>query len=106
MKFARITTATVPIEKIDEFNRIYEQNIPPSLKGVPGFEGVYLLIDRSTGEGFSLTFWATKDDAMAYERSGLYTKLVDKVRPFFSKPPILKSFEVPVELPALALVPR
>ncbi|MGE5333778.1 MAG: antibiotic biosynthesis monooxygenase family protein [Nitrososphaerota archaeon] len=106
MKFARITTAKVPIEKTDEFNRIYEQNIPPALKGVRGFEGVYLLIDRSTGEGFSLTFWESKDDAMAYEQSGLYAQLVDKLRPFFITAPTLKSYEVPVELPALAAVTR
>jgi heme-degrading monooxygenase HmoA len=106
MKYARITTATVPIDKIDEFNRIYEQNNLTALKGVPGFEGIYLLIDRSTGEGFSLTFWESEKDAMAYERSGLYTQLVDKLRPFFTKAPTLKSYEVPVELPLLALVTR
>ncbi|HEX9036988.1 MAG TPA: antibiotic biosynthesis monooxygenase [Ktedonobacterales bacterium] len=106
MKFARMTTTTVPVEKADEFNRIYEQTIPPALKGVHGFEGVYLLIDRTTGEGFSLTFWASKKDALAYEQSGLYTRLVDKLRPFFTKAPILKSFEVPVEMPILALAAR
>ncbi len=106
MKFARITTATVPIEKIDEFNRVYEQNNLPALKGVRGFEGIYLLIDRSTGEGFSLTFWASKEDAMAYEQSGLYTQLVDKLRPFFTTAPTLKSYEVPVELPVFAGAPR
>lgn len=106
MKFARITMATVPIDKIDEFTRVYEQTITPALKGVAGFEGVYLLNDRSTGEGYSLTFWASKEDAMAYEKSGLYAQLVDKLRPFFTKAPTLKSYEVPVELPVLALVPR
>lgn len=106
MKFARITTATVPIEKIDQFNRVYEQNNLSALKGVRGFEGIYLLIDRSTGEGFSLTFWASKEDAMAYEQSGLYAQLVDKLRPFFSTPPTLKSYEVPVELPVLAVLQR
>lgn len=106
MKFARITTATVPIDKIDEFNRVYERNNLPALKSVPGFEGIYLLVDRSTGDGFSLTFWASEDDATAYERSGLYAELVEKLRPFFAKPPTLRSYEVPVELPALTLVSR
>ena len=106
MKFARITTATVPIEKIDEFTRVYEQFIPTALKGVRGFEGVYLLNDRTTGEGLSLTFWASKEDAMAYEQSGLYMQLVEKLRPFFTKAPTLKSYEVPMELPILATVPR
>ena len=106
MKFARITTATVPMDKIDEFNRVYKQNNLPALKSVPGFEGIYLLIDRSTGEGFSLTFWASEEDAMAYERSGLYAELVEKLRRFFTKPPTLRSYEVPVELPAPTLVSR
>ncbi|HEX6543359.1 MAG TPA: antibiotic biosynthesis monooxygenase [Ktedonobacterales bacterium] len=106
MKFARITTATVPIDKSDELIRAYEQNNLPALRSVHGFEGIYLLMDPSTGEGFSLTFWATKEDAIAYEQSGLYAQLVEKLRPFFSTAPTLKSYEVPVELPVLAEVTR
>ena len=97
MKFARTTTATVPSDKAAEITRVWEQTILPALKPVPGFQGAHLLIDPSTGEGFSLTFWASEQDAIAYEQSGLYTQLVEKLRPFFTTRPVLRSYQVTAE---------
>ena len=99
MKFARMTIVTAQIDKTAEVTRIYEQTILPALKPVTGFQGAYLCTDPSTGEGFSLTFWASEKDAIAYEHSGLYAQLVEKLRPFFTKQPILKSYQVTAELP-------
>lgn len=105
MKFARMTIVTAQIDKTAEVTRIYEQTILPALKPVSGFQGAYLCIDPHSGEGFSLTFWAGEKDAIAYERSGLYTQLVEKLRPFFTTQPILKSYQVSAEAatPATAL---
>lgn len=105
MKFARMTTVTVAIDKIAEVTRIYEQSILPALKPVTGFQGAYLCTDQSTGEGISLTFWTSEKDAIAYEQSGLYTQLVENLRPFFTSQPILKSYQVSAEAaaPATAL---
>lgn len=106
MKFARTTTVTAPIDKIAEVTRVYEQTILPALKPVAGFQGAYLCIDPSNGEGFSLTFWASEKDALAYERSGLYTQLVEKLRPFFTTQPTLKSYQVTAETAAQATALR
>lgn len=105
MKFARMTTVKAPIDKMVEVTRTYEQSILPALKPVTGFQSAYLCIDPSTGEGFSLTFWASEKDAIAYEQSGLYTQLLGKLRPFFTTQPILKSYQVTAEVaaPATAL---
>ena len=100
MKYARTTTVKVPLEKTEEFVRLYEQTILPALKPVAGFQGAYLFNDPSTGEGFSLTFWASEKDAIAYEQSGLYTQLVEKLRPFFATQPTLKTYKVMAELPS------
>lgn len=100
MKLARTTTATVPIDKAAEITSVWEQTILPALKPVAGFQGAYLLIDPSTGEGYSLTFWASEQDAIAYEQSGLYTKLVESLRPFFTTRPILRSYQVRAEAPS------
>jgi heme-degrading monooxygenase HmoA len=97
MKYARTTTVTIPVEKTAEFTRIYEQTILPALKPVPGFQGAYLFNDPATGEGFSLTFWASEKDATAYEQSGLYAELVEKLRPFFTTQPMLKTYQVMAE---------
>jgi hypothetical protein len=106
MKYARMTTVAVALDKIPEVTRIYEQTILPALKPVTGFQAAYLFVDPTTGEGFSLTFWTIDKDAFAYEQSGLYTQLVEKLRPFFTKPPVLKSYQVAAELPFPVAVPR
>ena len=102
MKYVRMLTAKLPIEKVPEFTRLYEQTVLPTLKPVAGFEGAYLFTDPITGEGFSLTFWASEQDVIAYEKSGLYTQLLETFRPFFVTEPILKTFQVAVELPVPA----
>ncbi len=102
MKYVRMLTAKVPVDKFAEFTRIYEESVLPTLKPVSGFQGAYLFIDPTLGEGFSLTFWASEQDALAYEQTGLYTQLLEKFRPFFATQPILKTYQVAVELPVLA----
>jgi len=100
MKIARTTTATAPTDKVAEVTSIWEQSILPALKPVAGFQGAHLLINPSTGEGLSLTFWASEQDAIAYEQSGLYKELVGKLLPFFTAPPVLKSYQVQAEASA------
>ena len=99
MKYVRMLTAKVPVDKITEFTRIYEETVLPTLKPVSGFQGAYLFIDPILGEGFSLTFWASEKDAIAYEQSGLYTQLIEKLRPFFLTQPLLKSYQLMAEAP-------
>lgn len=99
MKFARVTMGTVSKDKMAEFIRLYEQTILPALKPIAGFQGGYLFSDPKTGEGFSLTYWVSEKDAIAYEKSGLYAQLVEKLRPFFTTQPTLKSYEIVAEAP-------
>jgi heme-degrading monooxygenase HmoA len=99
MKYVRMLTGKVPIDKFPEFTRLYEQTILPTLKPVSGFLGAYLFTDPTTGEGFSLTFWRSEQDAITYEKSGLYARLLEQFRPFFATQPILKTYQVAVELP-------
>lgn len=106
MKYARMITVTAPIDKTAEVTQIYEQSILPALEPVTGFLGAYMLISPFTGEGLSLTFWATEKDAIAYENSGLYAQLVEKIRPFFTTQPILKTYQVAAETPVAAPVLR
>lgn len=97
MKYTRMITATVPIDKIAEVTRIYEQTILPALKPVTGFQGAYLCSDPTTGEGFLLTFWASEKDAIAHEKSGLYNQLVEKLSSFYTKKPVVRTYQVVAE---------
>ena len=99
MKYVRMLTGKVPVEKFPEFTRLYSEAVLPALKPVSGFLGAYVLTDPATGEGFSLTFWRSEQDAIAYEKTGLYTQLLEQFRSFFITQPILKSYQVAVEMP-------
>jgi heme-degrading monooxygenase HmoA len=47
----------------------------PASKSQKGYKGAYLLTDRDTGKGMSITIWDTEEDAVANERSGYYQEL-------------------------------
>jgi heme-degrading monooxygenase HmoA len=106
MKYARMITATVPIDKIAEVSRLYEQTAVPALKPITGFLGTYMFSDPITGEGFSLTFWETEKDAIAFEKTPLYAELLGKFRPFFTNQPVVKTYQVTVETPLMTTVVR
>ena len=46
------------------------------------------------GETISLTAFDSQEDAEAYEQSGTYKELVDKVRNYLTAPPELRTYEV------------
>lgn len=91
---ARVTAVTVKPENADEMTRIYQNEVVPVITSQKGSKAVYLLIDRATGEGISLTVWESEADGAAYESSGTYQAQVDKVRHFFTAAPSLKTYEV------------
>lgn len=101
---ARITTVAVKPEATDETIRIYQNDIVPAISGNKGFKGAYLLVDRATGEGISLTLWESEADGAAYESSGSYKTQVDKLRQFFTAAPTLKTYETAVQALAPARV--
>ena len=46
------------------------------------------------GEGVSVSAWDSRQDAEAYEMSGVYEELVAKFRSFYTEPARLASYEV------------
>ena len=82
--FARLVSAQVRIDKQDEVIRIWKWNDIPLMKSVKGYRGAYLLIDRKTGKGISLTLWDSEEDAIADEKSALHQKQVDMYKGFFT----------------------
>jgi len=70
--FARLTIVQVKIDKLDETRKIFEENVIPAAKSQKGYRGGYLLTDRKTGKGVSITLWDSEEDAIANEQSGYY----------------------------------
>jgi len=95
--FARLTVVQVNIDKLDESKKIYEEGVIPAAKSQKGYRGAYLLIDRKTGKGVSITLWESEEDAIANEQSGYYQASVDKFKDFFTAPPIREGYEVSVQ---------
>ncbi|HEV2461941.1 MAG TPA: antibiotic biosynthesis monooxygenase [Ktedonobacterales bacterium] len=94
---ARITTVQLRPETVDASIALYQGEIVPVIKAQSGFQGVYLFTDRATGNGVSLTLWASEADAQAYETSGTYRQLVAKLAPNFASAPTLATYDVSVK---------
>ncbi len=85
MTFLRIVSVRIRPEMAEEFARIYERDIAPTLLDLPGCRFNLLvtnLQDRS--EHLSLTLWDSPQDAGAYEQSGTFNRLTERVQHTFS----------------------
>ncbi len=59
--FARITRTEARPEDIDGAQVKYdEETLFPTLRTVDGFKGAYVLVDRATGRGLTMTLWESE----------------------------------------------
>jgi hypothetical protein len=95
--YARLTIFQIKEDRIDEGIKIYEASVVPEAKKQKGYQGAYLLMDQSTGNGISLTLWATEEDARANEENLYYQEQLVKFLNLFkfqNSPPIREGYEV------------
>src|SRR4051812_29992125 len=91
--FARLTFCKFAPDRIKEARKIYLEELTPIIRKQKGFLNVFLLEPTDKSEDYiSITQWKTKADADAYESSGIYKKLVNKLEGFFTKQPVLKTY--------------
>ncbi|MFP4082702.1 MAG: antibiotic biosynthesis monooxygenase family protein [Candidatus Aminicenantes bacterium] len=95
--FARLTSARINKERVDEFIAIYEKSVVPAAKSQQGYQGAYLLVDRAEAKGISITLWKSEKDALANERNRYYQEQVTKFITFYTGPPVREGFEVCVQ---------
>jgi heme-degrading monooxygenase HmoA len=95
--FARLTIVQAKPEKLDETTKIYEESVIPAAKSQKGYKGGYLLVDRETGKGVSISLWDSEEDAVANEKSGYYQEQVGKFKDFFTAAPVQEGYEVVVQ---------
>jgi hypothetical protein len=85
--FASVTVAGVAIDRIDDVGPLYERLLP-SLEQAPGWRGVYVVVDRSSGESHLLGLWDTQEDALAFETSGAFQRILTDYPPeLLTRPP-------------------
>jgi len=88
--FARMTKFRIKIDKIETAIRLYNESVVPSAKAQKGFCRLSLLVNRETGEGTSITFWDSEEDAKANEENRYYQNQLIKFLNFLEKPTFIR----------------
>ncbi len=84
--YVRIVSHILQKDKVTEFRDIYMEEIIPALRDTNGCQYAYLIEGmNNANEVVSLTIWDSRKDAENYEKSGLFSELVNKLRPTFSQ---------------------
>jgi hypothetical protein len=73
--YASIVVASVAVDRVHDLADLYGRFLPP-LREAPGWRGVYLVVDRSNGDGHLIGLWETEDHALAFERDGAFGRLL------------------------------
>lgn len=93
--FARLTFIKTSLENSDTVKRIYNQEIVPVVRSQRGNIGCWLLEPTNASDDYiSLTEWTSSTDADAYEATGTYRMLVDKIKDYYTAKPVLKTYNV------------
>lgn len=93
--FARLTFLSIQPGSIEELKKTYNEEVAPVVKSQKGNMGVWLLEPtNSTDDYISLTEWTSEAEANAYESSGTYKMLVDKLKDKYKNKPVLKTYNV------------
>jgi len=95
--YARVTIVQIQPGRMDEAIRIYRDSVVPAAKQQKGSKGTYLLTDRKTGKGISVTLWETEADMTAGESSGYFQQQLVKFKDIFGAPPVREQYEVSVQ---------
>jgi heme-degrading monooxygenase HmoA len=82
--FLRMVTHIIRAEESETWSEVYTQSVLSALRSTEGC--VFASLLQNTGnaqECVSLTLWKSQKESSDYEESGLYTRLVDILRPCF-----------------------
>jgi len=84
--YLRLVQMNVDPRRSGEFSVKYTERIIPALAKTKGCLYAALALNvRSRNRAVSLSLWNSREDADAYEASGLFRELVDFSRPYFSE---------------------
>jgi heme-degrading monooxygenase HmoA len=83
--WVRIVSLKILPGKLGDFRSYYAEHTIPALRKVKGCRHVYLLeSEGDKDEVLSVTTWQSRQDAEAYERSGLFDQLLDNQKHLLS----------------------
>ena len=91
--FARCLTLQLKPNAADQVASVLEKEIVPALRKQKGFRDTISLISADGSQGLALSFWDTREDAEAYNRTG-YPDVLKAMSKVVEGTPEVKTFEV------------
>ncbi|HWJ25023.1 MAG TPA: antibiotic biosynthesis monooxygenase [Flavisolibacter sp.] len=91
--YARFTHIKFLPEHEETARKLFREEVIPEVKKQKGIIDIKLMIPSDKADDYiSVTEWEKKEDADAYAASGVYQKLVDKLKELYTKKPVLKTY--------------
>jgi quinol monooxygenase YgiN len=83
--FVRLVSVTLKPDHRDEYHSLYINKVIPGLQETAGCLHAYLIMPSpGKHESLSVTVWASRQDAEAYESSGTFASLIGQVKHTFT----------------------
>jgi heme-degrading monooxygenase HmoA len=96
--FARVTTTKGSPDKVDESIRHVREETLPAAKKLGGFKGMYLLVDRKTGNDLAITLWETEADLKASTEAANRLRAQATQAAGATQPPKVDIYEIAIQL--------
>ena len=94
---ARVTTLQLQPDRIDDAVAGLEQNEVPMWKGLDGFKGFTLLVDRQSGKVVGTSYWESEEAMQASEEAVKESRSRAAETGGASSEPQVERFEVAVD---------
>jgi heme-degrading monooxygenase HmoA len=94
---ARMTTIQMDPAKIDQAVSQFEEDDLPMIKGLDGFNGFTMFVDRSSGKAFGISYWDSKEQMDASEQSVQDARQRTADTGGASAPPQVEVYEVAID---------
>ena len=91
--FTRNLTMKLKANITPEFNRVIENEILPLLRKQPGFRDEITFVAPERSEAVAISFWETKENAEAYNRTG-YSEILKTLAKVIEGTPKVETFEL------------
>lgn len=86
LMYLRILSLTIKPGMMEEFRKIYKEEIIPTLHKIKGCRYAFLTENaQDKSDVLSVTIWDSKQDALDYESVEIYAELNNKVKQMFSE---------------------
>jgi heme-degrading monooxygenase HmoA len=95
--YSQVVTVQFQQGKLDEGVGVFKDAIFPLVRQRPGFQKVYLLVEREQSRALAVSFWDSKEDVESLLTSGFFQEQAGKLADKLAGPPERAVYEVAVE---------